>query len=31
VLLEMQVQDGQKFVTVTHARLRAVTRPTDTL
>jgi D-alanyl-D-alanine carboxypeptidase len=31
VMLEMQVQDGQKFVTVTRARLRAVTRPTDTL
>jgi hypothetical protein len=30
VTLEMQVQDGQKFVTVTRARLRAVTRPTDT-
>ena len=30
VMLEMQVQDGQKFVTVTRARLRAVTRPTDT-
>jgi len=29
VLLEMQVQDGQKFTTVTRARLRAVTRPTD--
>ncbi len=31
VMLEMQVQDGPKFVTVTRARLRAVTRPTDTL
>jgi D-alanyl-D-alanine carboxypeptidase len=31
VMLEMQVQEGQKFVTVTRARLRAVTRPTDTL
>jgi len=31
VMLELQVQDGQKFVTVTRARLRAVTRPTDTL
>jgi hypothetical protein len=29
VLLEMQVQEGQKLVTVTRARLRAVTRPTD--
>jgi hypothetical protein len=29
VLLEMQVQDGTKFTTVTRARLRAVTRPTD--
>jgi len=29
VLLEMQVQDGTKFTTVTRARLRAVTRPGD--
>jgi hypothetical protein len=29
VLLEMQVQDGAKFTTVTRARLRAVTRPGD--
>jgi hypothetical protein len=29
VALEMQVQDGPKFVTTTRARLRAVTRPTD--
>jgi hypothetical protein len=29
VMLELQVQDGQKFVTITRARLRAVTRPTD--
>lgn len=29
VTLELQVQDGQKFVTITRARLRAVTRPTD--
>jgi hypothetical protein len=29
VMLEVQVQDGQKFTTLTHARLRAVTRPTD--
>ncbi len=32
VMLEMQVQEGQgqKFTTLTRARLRAVTRPTDT-
>jgi hypothetical protein len=30
VALEMQVQDGPRFVTTTRARLRAVTRPTDT-
>jgi hypothetical protein len=29
VMLELQVQEGQKFVTITRARLRAVTRPTD--
>jgi hypothetical protein len=29
VMLEMQVQDGEKFTTVTRARLRAVTRPSD--
>jgi hypothetical protein len=29
VMLELQVQDGPKFVTITRARLRAVTRPTD--
>lgn len=29
VALEMQVQDGPKFVTTTRARLRAVTRPGD--
>jgi hypothetical protein len=29
VMLELQVQDGTKFVTITRARLRAVTRPTD--
>ncbi len=29
VALEMQVQDGPRFVTTTRARLRAVTRPTD--
>jgi hypothetical protein len=29
VALELQVQDGPKFVTTTRARLRAVTRPTD--
>ena len=27
VVLEMQVQDGAKFITTTRARLRAVTRP----
>ncbi len=29
VMLEMQVQDGARFTTVTRARLRAVTRPGD--
>jgi hypothetical protein len=29
VLLEIQVQDGSKFTTITRARLRAVTRPGD--
>ncbi len=29
VMLEMQVQDGAKFTTITRARLRAVTRPSD--
>jgi len=29
VALEMQVQDGARFLTTTRARLRAVTRPTD--
>lgn len=29
VLLEVQVQDGTRFTTVTRARLRAVTRPGD--
>ena len=29
VMLEMQVQDGAKFTTITRARLRAVTRPGD--
>jgi hypothetical protein len=29
VALEMQVQEGQKFVTKTRARLRAVTKPGD--
>ena len=29
VELEMQVQDGPKFITTTRARLRAVTRPGD--
>jgi hypothetical protein len=31
VMLELQVQDGSKFTTVTRARLRAVTRPGDAL
>jgi hypothetical protein len=31
VMLELQVQDGPKFTTVTRARLRAVTRPGDAL
>ena len=30
VMLEMQVQDGAKFTTITRARLRAVTRPAAT-
>ena len=29
VMLEMQVQDGTRFITITRARLRAVTRPGD--
>jgi hypothetical protein len=29
VMLEMQVQDGTRFTTITRARLRAVTRPGD--
>lgn len=29
VMLEVQVQDGAKFTTITRARLRAVTRPGD--
>ncbi len=29
VMLELQVQEAQKFTTLTRARLRAVTRPTD--
>jgi hypothetical protein len=29
VMLELQVQDGAKFTTITRARLRAVTRPGD--
>ncbi|HTB57011.1 MAG TPA: hypothetical protein VLC06_04015, partial [Polyangia bacterium] len=31
VMLEMQVQDGAKFTTTTRARLRAVTRPGETI
>jgi len=29
VMLEMQIQDGTRFTTITRARLRAVTRPGD--